>query len=530
MASEEGAGPSRPKRSRVEASTSYCGLTPKEVENIMKLLGDSDGYVDNDNDEEEPYVESGSEYLPSDNESDVSSVQENSVDEEEDQAEKATDTEKEDSIEEDRNRKEYSELNITWTKNVFIPQKFDFDGSNSGVRDNSLQENSLEIDYFFNLFTEDIAECIILESNRFALQRQEKKWKDLDLPEFYIFISITMLMSRNKKLSINEYWSKNVLLWSPIFGKLMSRDRYLEILRNIHFSNNETPENQKLFKVGSILKKFKDNFKAAFYPFQNLVIDESMVLFKGRLMFKQYIKTKRHRFGIKLYVLCDCETGFVLDFIVYVGTETLDRAQEIEGLGASGSLVATLMEPYLNKGHTLYTDNFYSSPRLSTFLFDNQTNSCGTVRANRKCMPNFQEKLKKGEVAWRTGGNLLVLKWKDRREVTLITSFHENEIISLDKLDRITNEPIKKPLCVVDYNQQMGAVDRSDMMISSVDCMRKSIKWYKKLFFHTIDLCLLNSHAMFTTKHTTKVPLAKFQLNLIQQIISRYASFTFLRT
>jgi hypothetical protein len=58
---------------------------------------------------------------------------------------------------------------------------------------------------------------------------------------------------------------------------------------------------------------------AQFSPFQDLVIDKSMALFKGRLMFKQYIKTKRHKFGIKLYVLCDCETGYVLDFIVYTG-------------------------------------------------------------------------------------------------------------------------------------------------------------------------------------------------------------------
>jgi hypothetical protein len=60
---------------------------------------------------------------------------------------------------------------------------------------------------------------------------------------------------------------------------------------------------------------------AQFSPFQDLLIDQSMVLFKGRLMFKQYIKTKRHKFGINLYMLCDSETCDVLDFIVYTGTQ-----------------------------------------------------------------------------------------------------------------------------------------------------------------------------------------------------------------
>jgi len=32
-------------------------------------------------------------------------------------------------------------------------------------------------------------------------------------------------------------------------------------------------------------------------------LNESLVLFKGRLHFRQYIKAKRARFGIKLYEL-----------------------------------------------------------------------------------------------------------------------------------------------------------------------------------------------------------------------------------
>ena len=45
------------------------------------------------------------------------------------------------------------------------------------------------------------------------------------------------------------------------------------------------------------------------------------MLYKGRLTFKQYIPSKRSRFGIKLFVLCDCKTGTILDFIVYTGTD-----------------------------------------------------------------------------------------------------------------------------------------------------------------------------------------------------------------
>ena len=64
----------------------------------------------------------------------------------------------------------------------------------------------------------------------------------------------------------------------------------------------------------------KARFNRFFKPLCKLVIDESLVLFKGRLKFKQYMQTKWNRFGIKLFILCDCETGIVLDFLPYTAS------------------------------------------------------------------------------------------------------------------------------------------------------------------------------------------------------------------
>ena len=47
-------------------------------------------------------------------------------------------------------------------------------------------------------------------------------------------------------------------------------------------------------------------------------MDKSFVLFKGRLSFKQYISSKKAKFGIKLYQLCTSH-GILLDFLVYHG-------------------------------------------------------------------------------------------------------------------------------------------------------------------------------------------------------------------
>lgn len=524
MSAEEHAGPSK-KRVRVESDydNNYCGLDRGEVRQIKTFFKNDDIFATDS--EEEPFMDSGSEYLPSDVDTDEQESSESEVKEISFEDRNGPDVViNDDNL--DADVTDYRDLIITWTKHDFVPKLHAFDDSNSGVKNEHLTEGSPEIEFFLDLFTEDIAQYIVVETNRYAIHKNEKKWKQLNLGEFFTFIALTMLMSRNKKLEVKDYWSVDPLLYTPAFGKYMARDRYLQILKNLHFANNEEADNNnRLHKVQYVLEEIKRRFKSQFYPFQNLVIDESMILFKGRLSFKQYIKTKRHRFGIKLYVLCDCDSGIVLDFIVYVGKDTYAEQENITGLGASGNIVAMLMKSYLNYGHSLYTDNFYSSPILSNYLFERTTNSCGTVRSNRLHMPKIDEKLKKGDVAFRNSDICSVMKWKDRRDVTMITTMHENKMITLDRIDRATNENVKKPMCVVDYNSKMGAVDRSDMLISSIDSLRKSIKWYKKLFIHTLDICVLNSHGMFSTKHPIKYPLAKFQLNLIRQLLERYMFF-----
>ena len=138
------------------------------------------------------------------------------------------------------------------------------------------------------------------------------------------------------------------------------------------------------------------------------------MLWKGRLSFKQYIPSKRHHVGMKLFMLCDCDTKFVLNFIVYTGAETeLDNHPE---LGIPGSVVLTLMKNYLMKNHTLFIDNWFSSPTLFERLLEERTKACGTVKKNRNEMPSFG-KLAQGQQEYQTTGELLALKWMDKREV-----------------------------------------------------------------------------------------------------------------
>jgi len=48
-----------------------------------------------------------------------------------------------------------------------------------------------------------------------------------------------------------------------------------------------------------------DNYAKFYNPSENLAVDEVIVKYRGRVIFRQYIPKKRKRFGIKIYKLCD---------------------------------------------------------------------------------------------------------------------------------------------------------------------------------------------------------------------------------
>lgn len=64
--------------------------------------------------------------------------------------------------------------------------------------------------------------------------------------------------------------------------------------------------------------------------------------------------------------------------------------------------------------------------------------------------------------------------------------FHNGVIIDSGKVDQRTNERIMKPDCVFEQTTNMRLVDKSDLQLSFVECVHKSILRYKKNFFFLV--------------------------------------------
>lgn len=76
----------------------------------------------------------------------------------------------------------------------------------------------------------------------------------------------------------------------------------------------------------------------------------------------------------------------------------------------------------------------------------------------------------------------------------MLTTVHFSMMSTTGKVNHVTGERKVKSHCVLEYNKKIGAVDRADMVKGFLECVRKTRKWYKKIFFYLLYTALLNSH------------------------------------
>ena len=286
----------------------------------------------------------------------------------------------------------------------------------------------------------------------------------------------------------------------------MARNRFTEILKFLHFVddsnyNANDPNRDKLNEVEGVVEFLVDQFKNVYIPTQHISIDEELLLWKGRLSFKQYIPSKRSRFGVKLFSLCE-DSGYLWNSFVYLRRNPGNDNENLElknRTGKTGVIVVSLAKNLFGLGYKLYVDNWYTSEALFNYLYENQTCAIGTARKNQMQLPKsfMNEKLKKGEFSFRRNENMLALCYQDKKEMYMLSTMHKADTVNVRRRNRREDNIIQKLKIIVDSNQKIGGVDKNDAIIGNYSCIRKRYKWYIEIFFHYLEEAVFNAFIIY---------------------------------
>ena len=114
-----------------------------------------------------------------------------------------------------------------------------------------------------------------------------------------------------------------------------------------------------------------------------------------------------------------------------------------------------------------------------------------------------------------------LVKWMDTKAVSFISNFelpsHEVPIYRKNKDGSTT--VVSGPSVASSYRNHMGAVDKADMLKSLYEIDRKSHKWWHRIFFHFLDVAVVNASITFKQMSDESMTLKTFKRRIIAGLI-----------
>ena len=123
----------------------------------------------------------------------------------------------------------------------------------------------------------------------------------------------------------------------PVFEATMSVNRFESIRCHLRIDSMDTKEKRALDK---------------FATFREVCIDEQLIPFRGRCPIRQYLPSKPDEYGMKLFLLVDCNTGYV-----YTGQPHIGKVRNEITRGLAAKLVKSLAETLYHAGRNITADN-----------------------------------------------------------------------------------------------------------------------------------------------------------------------------
>lgn len=367
-------------------------------------------------------------------------------------------------------------------------------------------------------FTEQMAEICLKFTNEQISEVQTGEGTSsssctgpVDMIEMRAFLGAIILIGIFKSggENVEDLWRDDGT-GRDILRCIMPLRRFSFIIQNLRFdeltSRESRRQNDKACLVSELYALFNEASESNLMPGANLCVDETLVPFRGRCSFRQYIPSKPARYGLKLFTLCDAQTSYHLSSKLYTGKAENGAV----AVNLSTTSVLDLVDKLAvsqKKGRNMTTDNYYTSLKLAQELKARDMTLVGTIKGNRVEVPKEFLPAKSrptGEHLFGHARGMTLISYvpKPSRAVCLLSSMHPHSTAS--EIDKTT----KKSEIILFYNSSKGAVDTLDQLAGTYTVQRKTNRWPAVIFFHVVNVACINADIVL--KISARQEVAKF--------------------
>ena len=289
---------------------------------------------------------------------------------------------------------------------------------------NTICTSKMPVEIFELLFNETLQNHVVAETSRYAnIDSNDVDFK-LTTHDFKSFIGVLLLSVYHSLPQQKLYWERNMDVDAPIMYKSISRDRFMEIKKYIHFAENSTIEiTDKFAKVCPLYDRSNASLQQFCLWHLDYNIDEQMIPYFGMHSAKQTMRNKSGRFSYKNFVISSSD-GYPYKLIPY------SRVKGIGGTPGKDLTLHVVIDLVLKCDSgigNLSFDNWYSSAKLMSLLTAMEVPTICTAKSDRigKAPVKSSSALSKGplgEFSYAFDDSLALhcVNWMDNSVVTML--------------------------------------------------------------------------------------------------------------
>lgn len=395
------------------------------------------------------------------------------------------------------------------------------------------------------LITEDMIEIIVRHTNekidilkqrykQFSVRKNCRKTflptfiKNTDAFEIRAFIGLLYLQGlfKSNHEDLRSLWATDGT-GRDIFRCAMSLARFSYLLVCLRFDDASTRKdrmkNSKLAAFENIFNKFVEHSKNNYSPGPHCTIDEMLVPFRGRCSFRMYIPNKPAKYGLKVQILADSETHYMVNAEVYTGKEInleITSKPDKKKISHPTQVVLRLIEPIKNTNRNITADNWYSSLELLEELQKFGFTYVGTLKKNKpqippQFLPNRKRPVESSLFGFTAQATIVSYVPKQGKAVILLSTMHH---------DNKVDEDIKnKPDIILFYNSTKAGVDALDEKCATYSTSRRTRRWPMVLFHACLNIANVNSRVLYMlANQNKKISRYSFIKTLSRQLCEPY--------